>query len=392
MAEGMPVLGSRAVVEEDPSIDLLGLLVTFLAEWKIGLICGVLAFAAGATYTYLTKPQFVAVATILPKQTFAESNTVSTLFSGRHPEDLYSGLLRSRTVTDNVIRELGWIPPGSRQSWEDTRGFLNGSITTFVGTDGLLRIFARNGDAKMAMRIANAYLDGLNQQQQTMAMSQSALNRQFFQQQLDREREALTTAENDLATLQRRSGVIEAGTQTQIGLNQIAGTRSAITGLEVQLAALLQSATEDNPQVKTLRSQIEKLRAQEHTMEASGTSGTGAPTAAGRAPEVNLLIDRAQRQVRFHEGLLQSLSGQFQNARMAESASVDAFQVVDYAIEPERKAFPPRGLWLMFSVGFGVFMGALSIVFVLVKRRVQADLDYQRHMLEIRRNFRFRRR
>jgi uncharacterized protein involved in exopolysaccharide biosynthesis len=70
-----------------------------------------------------------------------------------------------------------------------------------------------------------------------------------------------------------------------------------------------------------------------------------------------------------------------------EASSVDAFQVVDYPIEPEHQSFPPRRLWLMISAAFGAFLGSLAIFFVLVKRRVQADADYQRHMLAIRQNF-----
>ena len=70
---------------------------------------------------------------------------------------------------------------------------------------------------------------------------------------------------------------------------------------------------------------------------------------------------------------------------------MDAFQVVDYPIEPEHQSFPPRRLWLLFSAGFGIFIGAVAIFFVLVMRRVRADADYQRHMLAIRRNFGFKR-
>ena len=44
----------------------------------------------------------------------------------------------------------------------------------------------------MATRIANAYLNGLHKQQQTMALSQSVLNRQFYEQQLDQEKASLS--------------------------------------------------------------------------------------------------------------------------------------------------------------------------------------------------------
>ena len=229
-------------LDAERTIDLLDLLVVFLAEWKIGLAVGLLTFIVGAFYTFHTKAQFVATGTILPKETIEESNSLSSLFSGRHQTDLYAGLLKSRSVTDNVIRELNLIPPGTQIS-EGTRAGVMGSMTVVTGADGLIQISVRSTDAKLATRTANAYLDGLHKQQQTMALSQSILNRQFYEQQLDQEKQALAAAENELEKTQKNSGIIEVGTQTQAGLGVIAGTQGQITGLEVQLAALLHSET-----------------------------------------------------------------------------------------------------------------------------------------------------
>jgi tyrosine-protein kinase Etk/Wzc len=369
---------------EEPSIDLFEILVRILAEWKYGLIAAIVVFIVGVIYTLHIPPQFEATATILPKQSFAESNSLVTLFSGKHPADLYTGLLRSRSVTDNVIRELNLIAPDSHQSWEGQRGALLASQTVVVGADGLLRLTIRHTDAQMAMKIANAYLDGLNQQQQTMALSQEVLNRKFYEQQLQIEKDALIKAEKDLEQTQLSTGIIQAGSQTSSGLGQIAGLQGQIASMHVQLAGLLQSATEDNPQVKTLRSQIAQMQAQARAMETASPTGAGAPIPAGRMPEANLEYQRRQREVTFHEAQLNSLALQAQNARLAEASSADAFQVVDYALAPEARSFPPRKIYLIASVVIGIVVGFLVMILILLKRKVQADPDYQRHMLELR--------
>ncbi len=385
------LVGRLQIPEEERTIDLLELLVHFLAEWKIGLAWAVVTFLCGLIYIYRTPPAYEATAVILPKQRISESNSLTSLISGGHPEDLYTGLLRSRSVTDLVIRDLGLIKPGSTQSWTGTRAALVGSLSVVVGRDGLFRITVRNADAQMAMKIANTYLQALHQQQEAMAVSQSVLNRQFFEAQLEQEKKALAAAENDLAETQKKTGIVSVGSQSAGGLGRIAGAQGQITGLEVQLAALLQSETEDNPQVKTLRSQIAQLQVQERQMEAGGSTATGAPIPAGRMPEANLEFQRKQREVSFHEGLMNSLSSQYQSARLVEASTVDAFQVVDYAIVPETKAFPPRKAWIIFSFLYAVAMGAVGILLVLIKRKVQADQDYQRHMRAIRQNFGLRR-
>lgn len=374
-------------VPEEPSIDLFEVLVRVLAEWKTGLVVAIVVFIVGVIYTMRIPPQFEATATILPKQSFAESNSLVTLFSGKRPADLYTGLLQSRSVTDNVIRELNLIKPGSNQNWEGQRGALQGSLTVTVGGDGLLRLTVRNTDGQMAMKIANAYLDGLNQQQQSMAMSQEILNREFFERQLALEKEALVKAEKDLEQTQLSTGIIQAGSQTSAGLGQIAGLQGQIASMQVQLAGLLQSATEDNPQVKTLRSQIAQLQAQQHNMETQTPTGAGAPIPAGRMPAANLEYQRKQREVSFHEAQLSTLAQQAQNARLAEASSADAFQVVDYALVPEHRSYPPRRTYLIAAFAAAVFVGVLFMCLALVKRKIQADADYQRHMLEIRQIF-----
>lgn len=369
---------------EETSIDLFEVFVRIIAEWKYGLAAAIIVFIVGVICTLRIPPQFEATATILPKQSFAESNSLTTLFSGKRPADLYTGLLRSRSVTDNVIRELNLIKTESHQSWEGQRGALLASLTVVVGADGLVRLTVRNTDAQMAMRIANAYLNGLNQQQQTMALSQEVLNRKFYEQQLQIERDALIKAEKDLEQTQLSTGIIQAGSQTSAGLGQIAGLQGQIASMRVQLAGLLQSATEDNPQVKTLRSQIGQMQAQAHAMETATPTGAGAPIAAGRMPEANLEYQRKQREVTFHESQLNALALQAQNARLAEASSADAFQVVDYALAPEERSFPPRKTYLIASAIVGFVVGLLLMCLVLVKRKVQADADYQRHVQELR--------
>ncbi|SFS04767.1 Chain length determinant protein [Granulicella pectinivorans] len=371
---------------EGRSIDLFELLVRILAQWKFGVAVTLVVFILGAIYTLHIPPQFEATATILPKQSFAESNSLTTLFSGKRPADLYTGLLHSRSVTDNVIRALK-LTPAEGKSWEGIRGALQGSLTVVVGADGLLRLTVRSVDAQMAMKVCNAYLEGLNAQQQTMALSQEVLNRKFYEQQLQMEKDALVKAEKDLEQTQLSTGIIQAGSQSASGLGQIAGLQSQIATMNVQLAGLLQSETEDNPQVKTLRSQIQQMEAQQRAMQTAAPAGAGAPIPAGRIPSATLEYQRKQREVTFHETQLNSLAQQAQQARLVEASSADAFQVVDYAITPESRSFPPRRTYLFAALALAVATGFFSMCLLLIWRRVQADPDYQRNMLELRRIF-----
>src|SRR5579875_3500195 len=85
-------------------IDLVAVVVALLSEWKLGLITFVLVAAAGLLYVSTLKPQYVASATFLPKGGNTEVASLTSIFQASGPGNLYIGLLRSRSVLDDVIQ------------------------------------------------------------------------------------------------------------------------------------------------------------------------------------------------------------------------------------------------------------------------------------------------
>jgi tyrosine-protein kinase Etk/Wzc len=373
---------------EDQTVDLLELTVTFVSEWRLGLICGLVLFVAGIIVTFMITPLYEAEATILPQQSRTESNSLTAIFSGKGPGDVFVGLLGSRSVADGVIDRANLLSVYKTSSRERARTKLAGSSKITSGVkDTLIKISVKSVSAQEAARIANAYVDSLQAEQELMALSTSTLHRQFFEKQLEHEKEALAAAELELRKQQETSGVVQVDAQTQLGLSAIANKQAQITTLQVELAALLQGSTEQNPQVKTLRSEIAQLEEQERRLESGGANSAGAAPGAGRMPEVNLEYARKSRDVRYHEVLLTSLSSQYQNARLIEAGSEALFQVVDRAVVPERKSWPPRKMFVLVSFAFSMLAGFGAVAIKLFLRRLQQDPHNREHLRAMRRSF-----
>ena len=131
-----------------------------------------------------------------------------------------------------------------------------------------------------------------------------------------------------------------------------------ITTLQVQLAALLEGSTEQNPEVQRLRSEIGQLQAQERQMESgSGGGAAGAASPAGRMPKVNLEYERKLREVKYHEALVTSLANHFETLRMSQGTSNSTFEVIDAAIVPEAPTWPPRRMFLLLLAGASLLLG-----------------------------------
>lgn len=383
-----------AQTDGDQTVDLMDLLVRFLAEWRTGLLVALLVTAAGIAKTYSLKSQYVAVATILPQGGGASPlGGLAGLFSSRATGDVYYGLLGSRTVANNIIDRLNLMKVFGTPSRETAQRILAGSSFFTPGAGGIIVIGVRNTDAQLATDIANSYTEALGEQEDRMNFAEAARQQRFFETQLNTEREALAQAETALKQEQQTSGIIALDTQTQIGLNTIAATRAQIQGLQVQLATLLQSATDQNPQVQTLRTQIGALQGKEHALEASsGIGGVGAAPAAGRIPQLNLDVAHKERDVRYHDARVASLSNAYEAARLSQQQSSPQYEIVDRAVVPEERSWPPRTMYLALAAGAGILAGLFAILLKLFIDRLRRSPQQVAHLRAIRNNFSLRRR
>jgi tyrosine-protein kinase Etk/Wzc len=381
-----PGILAPASEQDERGVDLLGITVALASEWRLGVVTFLIALVALTLYIFTLQPQYVASAVILPQGGHAVAmGSLSSLFSSGGPGGMYMGLLKSRSVQDEVMDRTDFMRLVKVKSREKAREVLAGKSTFTSTPDSLLEIKVKDKDAQVAAQIANAYLDALKNLNNRMSLEQSAETGDFFKSQIQQEREELGTAETKLESTEQRTGIVQPEAQTQIGLTAIAQVRQQITQLQVELAALLRGATEENPQVQRVQSQIAQLQAQEREME-KGTqaSPAGAAPPAQQLPSTNLDVLRAQREVTFHNALVTALGSQFEMARTEEAAARPEFQVVDRAIAPEHKAWPPRRAFLIAAFVVSILIALIAVVIRLVWRRVDTDPEHQAQLARLR--------
>lgn len=385
MTERLPY-DTEPIPEE--GIDLVAIFAAMAGEWRLALITFLVFAAVALAYVFSLKPQYVATATFLPSQGRTEAESLSSIFSPRGPGNLYIGLLSSRSVQDDIIDRAHLFQLFGTHSYETARAILAGRSSFGEGGDSIIVVAVRDTNSQNAAMIANAYLQGLQDLSDKMAQAQAAQTRKFYDRQLEIQSAELNQAEDAYAKLQERTGEVAPGTQASIGISNIAGLRQQVTSLQVQLAVLRQSETEQNPEVQRVRSQIAQLEAEERVQEAgSGRTPVGAATTAAKIPSVTLELNRAERDVASHTALVNSLSTQFQNARLDEDFSHPAFQVIDRAFAPEARAWPPRPSYIGVSLAFAFLAGLFAIVVKLVIRRISSNPTHRAKLHRLRRAF-----
>jgi len=229
--------------------------------------------------------------------------------------------------------------------------------------EGLLRVTVEDTDPKRAADLANGYLSYVDRLNQDLAITSASQQRAFFEREMIKEKNALADAEVDLKQTQELTGVLVPQNQAVASLNAEENTRAQMRIRQVQLDALMQGATDQNPDVIRLRAEIAGLQTQLQAMRGKGGSDiTGLP--ASKSPEIALENLRKAREVKFHETLFEMLSRQYETAKQNEAKTVSMIEVLDKALPAERKSWPPRTLFCLLGMIGG---GIAGIFFVIVR-------------------------
>lgn len=359
--------------EESSLIDLL----IILAKHKRMIVTVTTAAAILSLVISLLLPdRYTGTAKVLPPQ---QSQSTAAMLVGqlsglsglgggfagiKNPNDLYVGMLKSRTVADKIIERFELQKLYEKQTMVETRGefFNNSTITS--GRDGLITIEFDDEDPKRAADIANSYVEELDKLTQSLAVTEAAQRRLFFERQLVQAKEDLSRAEIALKDTQERTGLIKLDDQGRAIIEAVAALRGQIAAKEVELRAMRTFTTESNPDYVRVRQQLAGLRGELTKLERAQVSGGGdilLPT--GKVPEAGLEYLRKFRDVKYQETIFELLAKQFEAAKIDEAKEAAIIQVVDHAIPTDRKSKPRRSL---IVIGFTLAAGIFAILWAFV--------------------------
>ncbi|MCP1290153.1 Wzz/FepE/Etk N-terminal domain-containing protein [Chromobacterium sp. S0633] len=372
----------RAEAQTVPSddIDLIAVLKTLLKHrrWVIG---SVIALGCSALILSLTLPPlYTSTAKILPPQQQSSSmNLLLGQLGGlagaaggiaglKNPGELYIGLLQSRTVADNLIQQFKLKQRYATETMDETRKALQSASTFNSGKDGLISINVEDKDPQFAAALANGYITQLIRLNQSLAVTDAAKRRLFFETQLKQTKEQLTAAETALRQTQERTGMIQPDGQVQAIMNTVTQLKASIAAKEVQLESLRSYATEQNPLYQRSRQELAGLKTQLAKLENGAEIAGDVMVPTGKMPQSGLEYLRRLREVKYQETIFELLAKQYELARIDEAKDSSQIQILDSAAIPELKSKPVRSL----ITAAGLFSGlVLGIALALLRERFQ---------------------
>jgi tyrosine-protein kinase Etk/Wzc len=326
-----------------------------------GVVTGIIVFLIPVTYTaeavILTPQQAQSSLSSFmgPLAGLAPAAGMSGLglLSGlglRNPADLYVGVLESRTIADALITQFNLKDVYQVPDYTRARKRLARNTRVESGKDSLIRVRVDDHDAARAARLANGYVEELSKSNSRLAFTEAGQRRLFFEGQLKKEKDALADAEIGLRNTQQATGLVAPSGQAEVLLRVGSQLHAEILSHETQLEAMKTFAADDNPRLQIVKRELGVLQSQLNQLEQGDYKPGTLELPTGRLPEASLKYIRAMREMKYHETLFEVLSRQYEAARLDEAKSAALVQVVDRAVTPERKSWPPRTLLILAAI------------------------------------------
>ncbi|MPQ57142.1 Wzz/FepE/Etk N-terminal domain-containing protein [Duganella sp. FT27W] len=316
------------------------------------------------------KPYYTSTATIMPPQQQGSGMAAmlgqlggglaaaASLGAIKNPNDLYVGMLSSRTVADALIDKFKLRDRYDEETTDGAREKLKRVSAIVSGKDGLIAIAVEDRDPKFAADMANAYVVELGKLNQSLALTEAAKRRLFFETQLKQAKDQLAEAEIRMRDMQQKTGMIQLDGQVKGIIAGAAQLQAQIAAKEVQLSAMRSFATANNPEMLRLQQELKGLNAQlAKTQTGSANGGLMVPTK--ELPEVGVEYIRAVRDLKYNETVFELLAKQFELAKIDEAKESSLIQQLDVALPAEKKTGPKRGLIVVGALFVGLILAVL---------------------------------
>ena len=378
---------------DDDEINLMDIMLVIAKYNRFIMAFTAVSIVLALIYVMLQPFSYTAKTVILPPQPKGDSSMgalVGSLgvlngISGagalglKNPSDMFLGMLKSRTLADQMIIKLGLQKLYKRKNLTQTRQALAGSTKITVGKDGFITIEYTHSDPVIAANIANAFVIELDKMNSTVAISEAARRRLFYENQIKQASVSLSQAEAAMKQTQRKTGWYEfGGFDVAMGgsgsggvrvnapvLLKVEEMRAQITLNEIDLASKRAYMTERNPEYVRSLATLAALKANLTKLEGStNASGGDVKVPVSQLSDIGFAYIHQMRDLKYKQSLLELYSKQFELAKMDEAKEAPSVQVVDKALPPEERSSPKRAQ-MMIKVTLIALLISILLAFIM---------------------------
>jgi tyrosine-protein kinase Etk/Wzc len=391
---------ARKAAEED--INIFDFLIVLAKHKKKLVLLPIAGALVSAAIAFSLPNVYQATTKLMPPQQSQSSGAallsqlggVAGLAAGagglKNPNDLYIAMLKSRTLGDRLVERFNLKALYKTESQEKARNRLLANTTIAAGKDGLITLEFQDKDQKLVAKLANAYIDELFRLTKVLAVTEAGQRRLFYEQQLEQSKNNLAKAEMSLKGAIDTRGVVSVDVESRAILETVGRLKAQVSAKEIQLDAMRPFMTPNHPDIRRLSEELNSLRAELSRLQNGRPQGAGEEAAAAANGQGGLQNVQLLRDMKYYQTLYEILAKQYELARLDEAKDPAVLQVLDPAVEPERKFKPKRLIIVLISTLLTLLAAILWAFGAELRRKTLLSSTYSERLQQLRGHLRSR--
>jgi capsule polysaccharide export protein KpsE/RkpR len=290
---------------------------------------------------------------------------------------VFIGVLNSRSVADQLVRRFELKQVYHARQDQDARANL--ADRTVVSEDHksqIITISVEDKDPRRAAALAAAYVDELNRLLVEVNTSSAHRERVFIEERLRVVRPELDMAAQQLSDFSTRNSTLDPKEQGKAMVGAVVTLQGELIANETALRGLQQIYSDNNVRIRSLQARIGELHHQLQELR-----GRGAEPAPGRGdgadrgdradssypsfrqlPALGVTYADLYREVKLREVVFETLTQQYEMAKIAEAKEIPSVKVLDPANLPEKKSGPHCLLITVLGALLSLAVGTLFVI------------------------------
>jgi len=220
-----------------------------------------------------------------------------------------------------------------------------------------------------AAAMSQAYVEELNHLVAELSTSSARRERIFLEERLQGVNKDLESAEKEFSQFSSKNTAIDVKAQGVAMVEAAAVLQGQLIAAQSESEGLRQIYSDNNVRVRSVKARIDELQHQLEKLGGKGESTTTVSTQPSESmypsirklPLLGVAYADLYRRTKIQEAVLEALTKEYEMAKVQEAKEIPTVKVLDAAIVPDKKSFPPR----LLIIFLGTFLAlAIAVVWI----------------------------
>ena len=323
--------------------------------------------------SYLIPNEYTSTVRLMPPDasTFSSQSLLNSALSGeitlpslggsgggllsleRTPGATAIGVLTSNTVLDDLINQFNLKHVYHDKYYEDARKALaKNSKMNEDDNSGIITITVSDRDKYRARDMAQAYVTELNRLTNSLSASSARREREFLEQRLKLLKADLETSSIALSKFASQNAAFDPEKQGEATVEAASKLQAELIAAESTLSGLKAVYTDDNIQVRAAAARVEQFRTAMRNLSGANQAGKSTDDflpSVRSLPVLGVTYYDLFRQVTLDQTIYETLTKQYELARVQEAKDIPPIRELDFPQAAERHSYPHRSIVLILA-------------------------------------------